>query len=1626
MSWENAKSSLLAELDGLVRKRADAADVEGVRQLAQVFFHGFPAEDLKQSEAENLYGFIYSAFRMLQRWDNGSAQVRIFNPDLEHNGWESSHTAVVVLARDMPFLLDSTRGELNRRNANIHMLHGQNFGVERDESGSITGILTQREQRSLSLLFFEIDRRSEQPELQDLQRTLEEILAEVDCVVSDFPAMRARLAEVVALVQADRHVAPSTTQENCAFLQWMEGNNVTLLGYECLSVRYDGKAQAGVAVDEVADQRMGLLRLRSTSGRYDLQRDILEGMAQGQPANAQQLTFSKSRIRSRVHRFAYPDYIEINQYDESGRIQCQHRFMGLYTFAVYSESPSHIPLVRLKIQQIMAMSGLDMSNHEGRELARVLELFPRDELFHADVYQLFSTATAINQLQERRRTRLFIRHDIHNKFASCMVYMPRDRYTTEKRLAIQSLLCGTLGALESEFTTTFTESVLVRIYFVLLLDASKPVEYDPLELEAAVVELSQEWGDRLREKLLEDFGEERGAGLALRFEEAFPPGYRAQFEPRVAAADVARVLQLEQGRKLSMSLYRQLHQSDTRLHFRLCSRGESLPLSDVLPVLENLGLRVLAENPYEIRTSDGERFWIQDFDIQYSLGQVVDIHEVRDEFTDAFERIWFGEAESDGFNKLLLGTRLNWREVALLRAYAKYLKQVNFAFSTDYIAETLQQHLHITGSLVELFLSRFDPDAEGDTAWRESRQADIEARIVAALDDVQNLGQDRIIRQYVALIKATVRTNFFQRNRDGKRHGYFSFKFLPRLIPDIPRPLPAFEIFVYAPWVEGVHLRGGKVARGGLRWSDRQEDFRTEVLGLVKAQQVKNAVIVPVGAKGGFVAKDLDKMVGREARQAEGIRCYQTFIRALLDITDNVVDGRLTPPEGVLRMDDDDPYLVVAADKGTATFSDIANALSEEYGHWLGDAFASGGSVGYDHKKMGITARGAWVSVQRHFRELGLDCQRSEFTVVGIGDMAGDVFGNGMLLSEKIRLVAAFNHQHVFIDPNPDASASFAERQRLFQMDRSSWDDYDRSLISAGGGVFSRQAKAIAVSPEMRERFGLEAVSVTPTELIRACLTAQVDLLWNGGIGTYVKSAAETHADVGDKANDALRVNGAELRCRVVGEGGNLGLTQLGRIEYARAGGRCNTDFIDNAAGVDCSDHEVNIKILLNAVVSRGDMTPKQRNALLESMTATVAELVLDNNYQQTQAISVAERESARRLGEYGRLMSLLESSGRLDRGLEFLPDDEALQARRALGEGLTRPELAVLLSYSKAILKEQLTASDLHDNPHLALAVADAFPPRLSQEFAADLLQHSLRREIIATQIANDMINRCGVSFVGRLMTSTGATAPAVATAYVTARDIYQLPAQWAAIESHDHRISSELQIEMMIDLVRLLRRSSRWLLRNRRQSLEPAQVLQEFQQGVMELQAALPALLPERARTQVENRASTLVEQGVDAGLASYVAKTGALAMVLGIVEASRSTGATVLEVGELFFLLGETLELDWFAEQISSAKIDTEWQAQARDTYLEDLEWQQRSLAVGALQHLCEARDPRLCIERWMAQEDKLIKRWRHMLAELRSVETTDFAMFAVANRELLDLAQSSLNQNRAAKAPAADAG
>ncbi|MDP3814732.1 NAD-glutamate dehydrogenase [Pseudomonas sp.] len=1582
-----------------------------VALFAEQFFGIIALEELTQRRLSDLVGCTLSSWRVLERFEPSKPEVRVFNPDYEKHGWQSTHTAVEILHSDIPFLVDSVRMELNRRGYSIHTLQNSVFSVRRNKSGELQEILPKGTQgkdvQQEALMFLEIDRCSNTGELKTLEKVLHEVFGDVRMSVADFQPMKAKAKELLAwLDKAKLKVEGAELEEIKVFMSWLLDDHFTFLGYEEFTVA-DSAGGGSLVYDEKS--LLGLSkRLRMGLKADDTH---IEAEAVSYLREPQLLSFAKAAVPSRVHRPAYPDLVSIRELDSKGKVIKECRFMGLYTSAVYAESVWNIPYIRRKVAEIKQRSGFDSSAHLGKELAQVLEVLPRDDLFQTPVDELFNTTMAIVQIQERNKIRVFLRRDPYGRFCYCLAYVPRDVYSTETRLKIQQVLMERLQATDCEFWTFFSESVLARVQFILKIDPKNRVQIDPVRLEKEVIQACRSWKDDYSSLIVDSLGEAQGTEVLTEFPSGFPAGYRERFAPHSAVVDMQHLLSLNSERALVMSFYQPMIQDGQQLHCKLYHADTPLPLSDVLPILENLGLRVLGEFPYKLRRADGREFWIHDFAFTYAEGLDVDIQQLNDTLQGAFVNIVGGEAENDGFNRLVLMAAMPWRDVALLRAYARYLKQIRLGFDLSYIASTLVNHADIAKELVRLFRTRFylaRKLAGNDLA---DKQQKLEQAILAALDNVAVLNEDRILRRYLDLIKATLRTNFYQTDASGAPKSYFSFKLNPRAIPDIPRPTPKFEIFVYCPRVEGVHLRFGDVARGGLRWSDREEDFRTEVLGLVKAQQVKNAVIVPMGAKGGFIPRRLPIGGTRDEVLAEGIACYRIFISGLLDITDNLKEGAVVPPQNVVRHDGDDPYLVVAADKGTATFSDIANGIAADYGFWLDDAFASGGSAGYDHKGMGITAKGGWVSVQRHFRERGIDVQKDNVTVIGIGDMAGDVFGNGLLLSESLQMVAAFNHMHIVIDPNPDAAKSFVERQRLFDLPRSSWADYDTQLISEGGGIFLRSAKSIAISAQMKERFDISADKLAPTELLNALLKAPVDLLWNGGIGTYVKSSKESHADVGDKANDLLRVDGRELRAKVVGEGGNLGMTQLGRVEYGLNGGASNTDFIDNAGGVDCSDHEVNIKILLGEIVGAGDMTGKQRNKLLVEMTDAVGGLVLGNNYKQTQALSLAERRARERVGEYKRLMSALEAAGKLDRALEFLPTDEELNERANNGLGLTRAELSVLISYSKIDLKESLLKSRVPDDEYLAREMETAFPPLLAKKFGEQMRRHRLKREIVSTQIANDLVNHMGITFVQRLKESTGMSAANVAGAYVIVRDLFRLPHWWQQIEALDYKVPAELQLQLMDELMRLGRRATRWFLRSRRNDLDAARDVAHFAPRIEALVGRLDELLEGPAREQWLARFQTYVEAGVPEELARVVAGTSHLYTLLPIIEASDVTAQEPDRVAAAYFAIGGSLELSWYLQQITSLPVENNWQALAREAFRDDLDWQQRAITVSVLQMAEGPADIEERASVWLDQHRRLVDRWKLMLGELRSATSTDYAMYAVANRELMDLAQSA---------------
>lgn len=1609
------RAQFLHQLTELAAQRLSEAQRLSFLAFCEAWLEGFPLEDWHGRQLADAFGAVHACWHFASRRPPDAINTALFNPSFERDGWQSGHTILLLACRDMPFVRDSVRLEMNRRGIPIHVIYSAPMRLRRDDIGELVevgscgcDVLHEGMVRE-TMLYMEISRHTQVEDLNAIELGIADVMAEVRRVVFDFDAMVQRVAEAMERVADNVDESVGNTQEIQAFLQWMSSRHFTFLGFEALEVDYSAAAPK---VSQTPGSALGLLRDRSSFGFMDLHREITE-LSKDELAQ-RQLSFTRSSVRSRVHRQAYPVYVGVRLFDEQHRVVGEYRFLGLFTSSAYTLPLQKIPWVRRKVEQVMHRAEFDARSHDGHELQRLLEIYPRDELFLATVDELFVTASSVHRIQERRQVRLFVRREFHRKFIYCQVFIPRDIYRTEVRRKIEQILADAFGAVDSEFTTYFSESILARTNFVFRVNPTHEFGWDTPKLEALIADATQRWEDRLEQVLIEDLGEEAGSSAIGDYREAFNAGYQADFEPRLAVSDIRKIACLEGGAPIAMTFYRALEDQKNSVRFRVFHPRSALALSDMLPILENLGLRVLSERPHCVRPRGRDAVWIHEFALQYVLADEIDVDAVREPFLDAFERIWRGEVDNDVFNRLILGTQMNWREIFVLRAYARYMKQLKYNFSEGYIADTLGRHLELTCGIIELFMLRFDPGAAVDDAERVAKKTLKRTELARGLDQVSNLSEDQVLRYFIALVDNTLRTNFYQRGADGRPKSYVSFKFAPRQLPDVPEPRPLFEIFVYSPRVEGVHLRGGKVARGGIRWSDRHEDFRTEVLGLVKAQQVKNSVIVPVGAKGGFIVKCPPREGGREALQQEGIACYRTFISGLLDLTDNIVNGQVIPPADVIRKDPDDTYLVVAADKGTATFSDIANALALEYGFWLGDAFASGGSVGYDHKKMGITAKGAWVSVVRHFRDLGLDPELQPFSCVGIGDMSGDVFGNGMLRSKTMCLLGAFDHRHIFVDPSPDPMRSFDERQRMFALPRSSWADYDPTLISAGGGVFDRGAKSISITPEMKQAFSIEVDQLTPNQLIQAMLRAPVDLIWNGGIGTYIKSSRESNSDVGDKTNDLVRINGDELRCRVVGEGGNLGMTQLGRVEYALKGGRCNTDFIDNAGGVDCSDHEVNIKILLNSIVMSGDMTEKQRNQLLESMTDDVSELVLTDNFRQVQAISVAEAESAKRLGEYRRLLLSLEDRGKLNRALEYLPDEEGLAERKALGRGLTRPELAVVICYVKGLLKEDLVVPEIYEDEFIAESLAAEFPDVLNQRFATAMASHSLRNEIIATQLANDMVNHMGMTFVHRLQHATGSTPAEIARAYVTSREVFAMHELWRATEKVGFDVPAAAQLQVMTESMRLVRRGARWFLRNRRRGWEPRAEVLHFRHSVQTLKDALPALLAGSAAEERVARSQWLVEQGMPAHIADYVASASALYASLGIAEAAASTGQPLERVAEMFFTLGAKLDLDWFTKQLGEFKVDNYWQALAREAFMDDVEWQQRALTVGVLQAAPETLSVPDVIEQWIQQHSLLVERWRSTVLELQAAEAGEVAMYTVAVRELLDLAQVSTHR------------
>jgi glutamate dehydrogenase len=1564
------------------------------------YYRGVDESDLRATEPAALAAAAAGHLRFGATRKPGQALVRVFNPSAARDGWDSARTVVEVVTDDMPFLVDSLAMVLNGSGLSIHTMVHPVLGVVRDRGGRIKSVSGQPEGRPAeSWQHIEVDRAGDAEQLERLRGRIAATLDDVRVAVTDWPKMVAQARAIANDVREGLPgIADAEAREAAAFIDWLADNHFTFLGYR------EYKLERGTASDKLAPvtkSGLGLLR----AGRDGKRRQVteLKGEVRRRAREAAVLVVTKANSVSTVHRATYLDYVGVKSFDARGNVTGERRFIGLFTSATYSASPRTIPLLRNKVQRVIDHFGISPVSHDGKALMHVLESHPRDELFQASIAELVKSFRGIVNLYERRRVRLLLRRDPYQRFFSCLLYVPRDRYNTQARVRIERILLEELAGESLEAQVQISESTLARLHLLVRTDPAREVTANVERIERRIAETLRTWDDRLREALQERRPAGEADALARRFEGAFPASYQEDVTAEQALPDLLELLALpESPQALGLQLERS---AGGTLHLRLYRRGEPIAMSDLLPLLENFDLRILNERPYRVATADGTVYWIQDLEVAHAGGRQFDPKQAGPRFEAAFFAVWQGQAESDGFNRLVLAAGLEWRQALVLRAVCRYLLQTGLPFSQRYMESVLARHPELAARLAWLFEARFDPRLAANT--RASQQRSLAREIDEALEQVTSPDDDRILRAFRAVIATALRTNHFQCVPGGEPKGYLSIKLDPKQLLELPKPRPMFEIWVYSPRVEGVHLRMGKVARGGLRWSDRREDFRTEILGLMKAQNVKNTLIVPVGAKGGFVPKQLPSG-DREAIQREGTECYRIFIRGLLDLADNVRDGTVVPPAQTVRHDPDDPYLVVAADKGTATFSDIANALAAEYGFWLGDAFASGGSAGYDHKKMGITAKGAWECVKRHFREMGLDTQSQPFTVAGIGDMAGDVFGNGMLLSRHIRLVAAFNHQHIFLDPEPDAESGFRERERLFNLPRSSWADYDAKLISRGGGVFPRDAKDVALSPQARTLLGIEAPRATPTEIIRAILRLPVDLLWNGGIGTYVKASWEANSQIGDRANDAVRVDGRELRCKVIGEGGNLGCSQLGRIEFALHGGRINTDFVDNSGGVDCSDHEVNIKILLDVVQRRTKQTRAARNRLLARMTGEVGGLVLRDNYLQSQAISLLQSVAAERLGEHAHLIRSLELEGVLDRALEFLPSAEEIEERSRAGQGLARPELAMLLSYSKIALNSQLIASDVPEDPYLGRELDRYFPDRLSKPYAKLLGEHRLRREIIVTATTNSIVNRMGPTFVSRTQQDTGADAAAVARAYSIAREVFDVRDVWAAIERLDNKVASATQYAMTLETVTLLRQVTYWLIQRHRGALGIESQVGRLRPGIRELAAALPQSLAGLEREGFDRHFARLSGAGVPAALAREVAACAALASAPDIVELAQAHRLSVAAAARAYFGVGSEFGLDWLRSRIEELDIQGHWQAVARGSLREALYDAHRSLTQRVLAETRE-REPARAVQAWREQHAAAAAHARGVVDDIRAQPAVaDFASLSVALQALRRLA------------------
>jgi glutamate dehydrogenase len=1670
-SADDAKHTLLEQAADAVGADAGVGDVHG---YLRAYYRHVAAEDVIAAGAPRIAAVAAQQAAFAARRPQGTALVRVRPGD--QAAFDPARDVIELVTDDMPFLVDSITMELSRHGLGAFVVVHPQLRVRRDLTGSLREVLGpvdgtrgSHDEIAESWTHVEIARLG-RGRAESLAADLQRVLGDVRVAVEDYSRMRGMaIRQADSLAKSGSAAAPSTAAggssslaespaEIEALMRWLADGHFTFLGYREYDLE-DGPD--GMALRRVPGTGLGLLRHdKNTSSSFA----ALPPEVRARARDPQRLIQTKANTRSTVHRASYLDYVALKRFGDDGEVTGEYRFLGLYTHAAYSESITRIPVLRCKLTEVLDASGLAADSHDGQALAEFLEDYPREELFQTSVADLVDVAAGVLRLRERRQTRLFLRKDIYGRFMSCLVYLPRDKYTTKVRLRAQEILRVALNGAQVDYSAMVGESPVARLHIVIRAQRGRQLpDVDAAALELQIAAAVRSWDEDLAAEADRILGEEGARALLALCGEEIPETYKADVPASAAVSDLSRILKLrESGDNIAFELWESegyvggvpvegapadAGPQPRVWRLTIYRTGTRITLTDVLPRLQHMGVEVVDEHPYEFAGS--EPFWIYDFGLRRagggdgrpaaggddapaaSGGAADSIESVADQLEGALGALWRGEIEDDGFNALVLDAHLSWRQVVVLRTYAKYLRQVGSTFSQDYIERVLRSNVTLTRLLVRLFESRFDPSRQ---AGASERSEGIAEEIRGELDDVVSLDEDRILRAYWGLIGATLRTNYFQPPAfeppafeppaleppaleppalaEGPRTPYLVVKLDAAQVPDLPAPRPKFELFVYSPRFEGVHLRFADVARGGLRWSDRREDFRTEILGLAKAQEVKNSVIVPSGAKGGFVCKQLPDPGNREAYQGEVLACYRMFISAMLDVTDNLASGQVVPPAGVVRHDGDDPYLVVAADKGTATFSDTANEIAARHGFWLGDAFASGGSEGYDHKKMGITARGAWESVRFHFQTLGVDVDSDDFTVVGVGDMSGDVFGNGMLLSAHIALVGAFDHRHVFIDPDPDPAVSFAERKRLFAQPASSWADYDRSLISPGGGVWERSVKSIPVTEQARAALGLAdgVTALPPDQLISAVLAAPVDLLWNGGIGTYIKATTQTNADAGDRSNDAVRIDAAQVRAKVIGEGGNLGVTQEARIEYSLAGGLVNTDFIDNSAGVDTSDHEVNIKILLDGVVRDGELRPTDRNTLLHQMTDEVGELVLVHNYQQNRTLAAARAQAPQMMHVHARYIRKLERDRRLRRRLEVLPGDKELAERRSAGTGLTLPEFSVLLAHTKIGAAQEVLASGLPDDAYLRRVLTGYFPAPLRERYSGRMGTHRLHREIITTAVVNDMVDRSGITFAFRLNEETGASVPDIAAAWLVAREVFDMPGLWTRLEALDGKVDTSTQILASLEGRKLTERAARWLLHFRRPPFDIQQTIDFFAAGVLTVGAALPKLLTGRDLAGFEEHRDFFAERGVPEDLADRIAAMVPAYSAFDVVDIAHGTARSVEQTAEVYFDLAERLQITRLRDRITALPRDDRWNTMARGALRDDLYTAHAQLARDVLT-VTGPGSPEERLAAWVQRNESAVRRAAQTLSEIWESDAFTVATLSVAVRAVRTLVATS---------------